>query len=153
MDDGSLVIKPPSYILVKLSHIDITLPNLPPNVVSIKPTTFTFRKGNNTKITFHQIPAVLAFVIMDFKCQGQTYRNEWAVDLKKPSGPAQSASPYVQLSRGTSLDKLIILRPFDIEELRKPLAKELIAEIELQEEKAKQTEQIYRYRQSMTSRY
>jgi hypothetical protein len=66
------------------------------------------------------------------------------VDLKKPSlGSSSPASPYVQLSRGQSLDRLSIIRPFDPEELRTPLSQPLQAELEWQESKAVETHQKF----------
>ena len=66
------------------------------------------------------------------------------IDLKKPaSGFSPNASPYVQLSRGTSLDRLSIMRPFDIDELRTPLPVELLKELEWEKEMADQTARLY----------
>src|SRR5271168_3501549 len=56
-------------------------------------------------------------------------------DLKKPSRPSPSSSPYVQLSRAKTRACLSILRPFDPAELRSPLHKELVAELEWQKRK------------------
>jgi hypothetical protein len=48
---------------------------------------------------------------------------------------------YVQLSRVKTLTSLSILRPFDPAELRTPLSKDLLMELEWQ--KAKETEALY----------
>ena len=66
------------------------------------------------------------------------------VDLKKPNGGySPTSSPYVQLSRAKTLASLSILRPFDPAELQSPLSKDLLAELEWQAQKAKETEALY----------
>jgi hypothetical protein len=66
------------------------------------------------------------------------------VDLKKPSeGYSPTTSPYVQLSRAKTRAGLSILRPFDPGELRSPLPQDLLAELEWQAQKAKETEDLY----------
>ncbi|TDL19354.1 hypothetical protein BD410DRAFT_727336 [Rickenella mellea] len=49
-----------------------------------------------------------AFALTDYKAQGKTMQRV-IVDLESCRG---SQSPYVMLSRATSLDGLLILRPF-----------------------------------------
>ena len=73
----------------------------------------------------------------------QTYR--WViVDLKKPNGGySPTSSPYIQLSRAKTLASLSILRPFDPAELQSSLSKNLLAELEWQAQKAKETEDLY----------
>ena len=47
------------------------------------------------------------------------------------------------LSRAKTLASLSILCPFDAAELRTPLSKDLLAELEWQAQKAKETEGLY----------
>ena len=150
--DGALIrdeiiATPPTYMLVKLKHdvgVEIALPGLPPSVIGIEPMSLTYNKtGLGKAATYSQFPVTLAYAITDYKCQGQTYR--WViVDLKKPNGGySPTSSPYVQLSRAKTLASLSILRPFDPAELRSPLSKNLLAELEWQAQKAKETEILY----------
>jgi hypothetical protein len=139
------IISLPEYIFVKVPSDRATfqIPGLPKNIVPIEPVSFKHKAGHGRYVILRQFPITLAYSITDFKCQGQTY--DWfCVDIKKPNkGPASSMSPYVQLSRGRSLQHLSIMRPFDPDELRKPLSKELIAELEWQEEMARKTATLY----------
>jgi len=137
---------PPAYMLVKLKHdvgVEIALPGLPPSVVGIEPVSLTYKAGLGKSVTYSQFPVTLAYAITDYKCQGQTFR--WVVvDLKKPNGGySPTSSPYVQLSRAKTLASLSILRPFNPVELRTPLSKDLIAELEWQAQKAKETDDLY----------
>jgi hypothetical protein len=97
------------------------------------------------KATIFQFAAVLGYAITDFKCQSQTFSCHVIVDLKRPTGRGRSprASPYVQLSRVKSLSRLSILRPFDPQDLRSPLPKELQAELQWQEDLAERTRKLY----------
>jgi hypothetical protein len=110
----------PAYLLIKLKHdvsVEIALPGLPRSVVGIEPISITCKLGLGKAVTYSQFPITLAYAIIDYKCQGQTFR--WAViDL-----------PYVQLSRAKTLASLSILRPFDPAELRSPLPKDLLLNI------------------------
>jgi hypothetical protein len=149
--DGALIrdeiiATPPTYMLVKLKHdvgVEIALPGLPPSVVGIEPMSLTYKAGLGKAVTYSQFPVTLAYAITDYKCQGQTFR--WViVDLKKPNGGySPISSPYVQLSRAKTLASLSILRPFDPAELRSPLSKNLLAELQWQAQKAKETENLY----------
>ena len=150
--DGALIrdeiiATPPAYMLIKLKHdvgVEIALPGLPPSVVGIEPISITYKPGPSGKaVTYSQFPVTLAYAITDYKCQGQTFK--WVVvDLKKPNGGySPTSSPYVQLSRAKTLASLSILRPFDPGELRTPLSKDLLAELEWQAQKAKETEDLY----------
>lgn len=139
------VIDLPTYILVRLpskSQI-IQIPGLPENVVPIWPESFRYDVGHGRWAKLRQFPVTLAYAITDFKCQGQTY--EWLrVDIKKPqTGAASVMSPYVQLSRVQSLQRLSILRPFDPDDLRVPIPKELIEELEWEQRMNELTAQIY----------
>ena len=134
-------------MLIKLKHdvgVEIALPGLPPSVVGIEPKLLTYKlAGLGKAATYSQFPVTLAYAITDYKCQGQTFK--WVVvDLKKPNGGySPTSSPYVQLSRAKTLASLSILRPFDPGELRTPLSKDLLAELEWQAQKAKETEDLY----------
>jgi hypothetical protein len=132
-------------MLVKLKHdvgIEIALPGLPPSVVGIKPELLTYNGLHGKTFTYFQFPVTIAYAIIDYKCQGQTFT--WViVDLKKPSNHSPASSPYVQLSRAKTLARLSILRPFDPAELRSDLSKHLLAELEWQTQKAKETEALY----------
>jgi hypothetical protein len=134
----------PAYI--KLKHdvgVEIALPGLPRSVIGIEAISITCKPGLGKAVTYSQFPATLAYAITDYKCQGQIFK--WVVvDLKKPRGGySPTSSPYVQLSRAKVLASLSILRPFDPAELRTPLSKDLLAELEWQAQKAKETEGLY----------
>ncbi len=133
--------------MVKLKHdvaIEIALPGLPQSVVGIKPKSITYNVNHSGKTTtYTQFPTTIAYAITDYKCQGKTFK-QVIVDLKKPSGRySPTSSPYVQLSRAKTLSSLSILRPFDPAELRTPLSKDLLMELEWQAQKAKETEDLY----------
>jgi len=132
-------------MLVKLKHdvgIEIALPGLPPSVIGIEPALLTYNGLHGKTVKYFQFPVTLAYAITDYKCQGQEFT--WViVDLKKPSNPSPTSSPYVQLSRAKTLARLSILRPFDPAELRSDLSKDLLAELEWQTQKAKETEALY----------
>lgn len=114
---------------------------LPPNVIALDNERFTFNAGHHRSVTIRQFPVTLAYVITDYKCQGQTYHFVIA-DLKKPiRGGSPAASLYVQLSRCRCLNNLSIMRPFQAEELRTPLSNELLAELEWQENLAEHTKE------------
>ena len=139
-----IIATPPAYMLVKLNHdvgVEIALPGLPPSVVGIEPMSLTYKAGLRKAVTYSQFPATLAYAITDYKCQ--TFG--WVVvDLKKPNrGYSPTSSPYVQLSRAKTLASWSILRPFHPAELRTPLSKDLMAELEWQTQKAKETENLY----------
>src|SRR6266496_6828278 len=112
----------PAYMLVKLKHdvsINVNLPGLPPSILGIELIKMLYTKGNKM-VSFLQFPVSLAYMITDYKCQGQAFC--WViVDLKKPIGPCPSTSPYVQLSRARTRDRLSILCPFSPDELLSPL--------------------------------
>src|SRR5947207_11272512 len=101
--------------------------------IGIEPVLLTYNADHGKKITYIQFPATLTYAIMDYKCQGQTFT--WViVDLKKPNrGYSPTSSPYVQLSRAKTRASLSILHPFDHAELRSPLSKHILTELEWQE--------------------
>ena len=51
-------------------------------------------------------------------------------------------SPYVQLSRGQSLQRLSILRSFDSDDLRASISKELKAEMNWKQEMSEKTAKL-----------
>ena len=132
-------------MLVKLKHdigIDIALPGLPPSLIGIEPALLTYNGSHGKTITYFQFPITVAYAITNNKYQGQEFT--WViVDLKKPSGHSAASSPYVQPSRAKTLARLSILRPFDPAELQSDLSKYLLAELEWQTQKAKETEALY----------
>ena len=143
----SAIIDLPHYMLVRLlSRTDdqsIHLSGLPANVVPIWPESFKYNTGHGRWARLQQFPVTLAYAITDFKSQSQTY--EWLrVDIKRPhTGAASVMSPYVQLSRGQSLQRLSILRPFDSNDLRAPISEELKAELKWEKEMSELTASIY----------
>jgi len=141
----SAIIDLPQYMLVRLQSKEklIHIPGLPENVVPIWPEPFKYNVRHGRWVKLRQFPVTLAYAITDFKCQAQTY--EWLrVDIKKPhTGAASVMSPYVQLSRGRSLQRLSILRPFDPEDLRASIPDELKAELEWEQKMNALTTEIY----------
>jgi hypothetical protein len=142
----NILYRPPPYMLVKLLHDSdgqIRIPTLPTSVVPIKPVKFkhNYPGGRNAKL--EQFPVTPAYAITDYKCQGKTFKYV-IVDLKKPSGrgPSAPTSAYVQLSRATALNRVSIMRPFDIAELTAPLPQQLVNELSWQEEVAEKTLRI-----------
>jgi hypothetical protein len=146
---SSGIIDLPSYILVRLQSTSenqvVQISGLPANVVPIWPESFRYDAGHGRWAKLRQFPVTLAYAITDFKSQGQTY--EWLrVDIKKPqTGNASVMSPYVQLSRGQSLQRLSILRPFNPDDLRLPIPKELIDELEWERKMNELTTQMYSF--------
>src|SRR5947207_5362793 len=128
-----IIVTLPTYMLVKLKHdigVEIALPGLPPSVIGIESMSLTYNKTSLGKaMTYSQFPITLTYAITDYKCQRQTYR--WViVDLKKPNGGySATSSPYVQLSQAKTLTSLSI-HPFDPAELRSPLSKNLLLNLE-----------------------
>ena len=137
---------PPAYMLIKLNHdvgVQVTIPGLPPSVISIEPVLLTYNAGHDKKMTYIQFPATLAYAITDYKYQGQTFK--WViVDLKKLNrGSSLISSPDVQLSRAKTRACLSILHPFDPAELCSDLSRHILAELEWQAQKAKEIEALY----------
>jgi len=116
----------------------------------MEPVDFTYIEGSHQYncqgrwVKLLQFAATLAYAITDYKAQGSTYTTPILVDLKKPDrGGSSYASAYVQLSRATTLDHIFIMRPFNGEDLRAPLAPELEIELAWQEDMAKATKDKY----------
>jgi hypothetical protein len=84
------------------------------------------------------------YAITDFKCQGRTF-DCVLCDIEKPRvGPAPSTSAYVQLSRARSLQRVSIMRPFNVDELSMPLSPELLEELRWENlEMAEKTKAVY----------
>jgi hypothetical protein len=134
-------------MVVKLRHdvgIDVHLPGLPPLVVGIEPSSSTYNGGHGKNATIFLFPAVLGYALTDFKCQSQTF-SYVIVDLNQPTGRGRSpaSSPHVQLSPAKSHSHWSILRPFDPQDLRSPVPKELQAELQWQEQLAEKTKNLY----------
>jgi hypothetical protein len=121
----------------------IHVSTLPTSVLPIAPAKFTHNDGHDKKAKLTQFPVTLAYAITDYKCQGKTFQYV-VVDLKKPTGCGVSAptSAYVQLSRATDLDRVSIMRPFDIAELTTPFPQDLIDELDWQEAMAEKTKLV-----------
>ena len=103
-----------------------------------------YRNARLTTSSFKQFALTLAYARTDYKAQGQTMLHGAVLDIRTPAqGPSASASPYVQLSRVPSLDMVLILRPFDSAELRRPLSNELLAELAWEDEMAEKTKRLY----------
>ena len=119
-------------MLVKLLHDvnpNVSLPGLPNSGAAIEPQQFSHSGRDGTFAKFLQFPVTLAYAITDFKCQGLTFERV-IVDLKKPAiGFSSVSSPYVQISRATTLSQLSIMRPFDPWELQTPAPPLLTAEL------------------------
>ena len=113
-------------------------------MVPLSPVKFCYNAGHGRRVRLEQFPLTLAYACTDFKVQGQTMLRGAVLDLQRPAqGKTPSTSPYVQLSRVTSLDMVFILRPFDIAELRTPLSNEVLVELAWEEEMACNTKRLY----------
>lgn len=90
------------------------MPNLPSQDMPILQDSVSLQfkhphTGRMCTIRRSQVPIVPAFAMTAHRAQGQTISNV-IVDLQSCHG---TESPYVMISRVTSLDGLLILRPFD----------------------------------------
>ncbi|PPQ86519.1 hypothetical protein CVT26_008820 [Gymnopilus dilepis] len=95
------------------------LHGLPPNhaVVLEDTVDMTFEhphSGKKCKIKRTQLPLTPAFALTAHKAQGQTMPKA-LVDIQSCRG---TESPYVMISRVTSLQGLLILRPFDTKKIK-----------------------------------
>src|SRR5579859_1811715 len=119
--------------------------HFPPGVFPLPTLSLTFSHSKQ-KAMFSQFPVTLAYAIMDYKCQGETYFNGLLTDLGKPlTGSTEAASLYVQLSRVQYLQYLSIMRDFDPAELHIPLPENLIDELKWEEQMDKMTTDKYSY--------
>ena len=96
-----------------------SLPNLPPKHVAVLPDEVEMKAFchpvSSRSCTLHQfqVPLDAAFAITAHKAQGQTM-TKVVVDLASCIG---TESAYVMVSRCTSLEGLIILRPFPVQKI------------------------------------
>ena len=96
-----------------------TLPHLPPKHVPVIPNDVEMNSfhhpnsGRSCTLCRHQIPLDAAFAITTHKAQGQTMRRA-IIDLHSCIG---TEAAYVMVSRCTSLDGLLVLRPFPISKI------------------------------------
>ncbi len=120
----SCVITSPSVDCSPLPYLDEN------EVVALRETTsFSIRlptTGKNVTIKRTQLPVFPAFAMTDYKAQGKTMPLV-IVDLES-SRSRQSA--YVMLSRATSLENLLVLRPFKRSRLTKDFSEDLKKETE-----------------------
>jgi hypothetical protein len=115
-------------------NIQIHFADLLSSVLPIKPMKFQHNYGHGRKAKVKQFPVTLAYAITDYKCQGKAFQYV-IVDLKNSSrGSSPHTSAYVQLPRATVLDRVSIMRPFDVADLTAPLPQELHDELDWQDE-------------------
>lgn len=118
------IITAPEYILVEITEglgKNIQIPGLPRALVPLAPVKFWYNAGHGRRVRLQQFALTLAYACTDFKAQGQTMLHAAILDIQRSARETTpSASPYVQLSRVTSLDMVFILRPFDATELCDP---------------------------------
>lgn len=116
LDDRGRRIATSAIVTVTKSSGD-TLPGLPPYDVVVLPQScyFTIKHPESRgEVTYkrRQLPLQPAFALTDYKAQGKTLPHA-IVDLQSCTNPS---SAYVMVSRVTSLDGLLILRPFEEKE-------------------------------------
>lgn len=82
----------------------------------------------------HQVPVSPAFALTEYKVQGLTFRTA-VLDLSRKSyangedaSHSRHCSTYVQLSRLQVMDRLWLLEPVTLSDLRNSMHRELIAE-------------------------
>lgn len=84
-----------------------------------------WRTDETTTFKRRQLPIQPAFAMTDYKAQGRTLKNV-ILDLRNCVG---SQSPYVMVSRATSLEGILILRDFASERVRCHLSQNLRKEL------------------------
>jgi hypothetical protein len=96
-------------------------------------STFPVKVGNMW-IQRHQVPVSPAFALTEYKVQGLTFRTA-VLDLSRKSyangedaSHSRHCSTYVQLSRLQVMDRLWLLEPVTLSDLRNSMHRELIAE-------------------------
>ena len=106
--------------IVELSSITADpLPNLPLNHVAVLPSEVEMKpfrhpkSGRSCTLRRHQVPLDAAFAITAHKAQGQTMKKV-IVDLNSCVG---TEAAYVMVSRCTSLEGLLVLRPFSLRKI------------------------------------
>jgi hypothetical protein len=96
-------------------------------------STFPVKVGNMW-IRRHQVPMSPAFALTEYKVQGSTYRTA-VLDLSRltyargeDAAHSRHCSAYVQLSRLQVMDRLWLLEPVTLGDLRNRMHRELVAE-------------------------
>ena len=95
------------------------LPHLPPNHVAVISDTVDMRpiinpaSGKSCKMRRFQVPLTPGFAVTAHKAQGLSLSHV-IIDLTSCKG---TESPYVMASRATSLDGLLIMRPFSMSKI------------------------------------
>lgn len=95
------------------------LPNLPPKHIAVLPNDVEMKSfrhpnsGHTCTLRRYQVPLDAAFAITAHKAQGQTIKKV-VVDLASCIG---TEAAYVMVSRCTSLQGLMVLRPFPISKI------------------------------------
>jgi hypothetical protein len=142
----NVLYQPPPYMLVKLLHdpgTPVHIKPLPTSVIPINTDEFTHNYGHGRSVKLEQFPVTLAYAITDYKCQGKTFPYVVVDSKKPPQGFAPASSAYVQLSRAIALDRVSVMRPFDITELTSPLPQDLLDELQWKVEMDRKTTEIY----------
>lgn len=85
-----------------------------------------WRTGEKTTFKRKQLPIQPAFAMTDYKAQGRTLKNV-IMDLATCTG---SQSPYVMVSRATSLEGILILRDFHPKRVQCNLSQDLRNELQ-----------------------
>jgi len=102
-----------------VGRTDEALPHLPSNHIAILSSDVEMKafhhpsSGHSLTLHRHQVPLNAAFAITAHKAQGQTM-NKVIVDLNSCIG---TEAIYIMVSRCTSLEGLMILRPFSIQKI------------------------------------
>jgi hypothetical protein len=141
------IISAPAYMLVRVPDSKVKIGDFPVGVVPLERSKISFQGPRNSMgATYQQFGVTLAYVITDYKCQGETYYDGLLTDLQRPLiGNTEAASLYVQLSRVQSLQQLSIMRDFDPDELREPISDDLNRELEWEEDMDETTAEKYSY--------
>ena len=105
------------------------MPGLAPGLYPVMPDTcyFTFshpRLPKPLSVKRIQCPLVPAFAMTAHKSQGQSLQSV-IIDLESCRG---TEAPYVMVSRATSLDGLLVYRPFDQAKIRRNMSQDCRAE-------------------------
>ena len=108
-----------SCVVTVTKSSGLPLPHLEPFDVVVLEESINFSikhpiTGRLTVFRRKQLPLLPAFALTDYKAQGKTLP-KIIVDLQSCTN---ISSAYVMLSRATSLDGLLVLRPFDPKKLR-----------------------------------
>ena len=74
----------PAYILIKLKYdigIDVYLPGLSPFIIDIESSSMIYYDDDEKTAMILQFPAILGYIIMDFKYQSRIFSNI-IIDIK-----------------------------------------------------------------------